>query len=348
MTKFYTSDCHVFTTHSRLLTLDYWALKKYDAIIIDEDIILNCMMPNQIEIPISKLKKILDEIDFNSKLAKKIIAAVAAIKTKSWFTLSNIVYDSTYDGISIPIDIPSFCHAEKIYFKKKSDENNLFDIHNHEDSIVFFKPLRLNNKVKYIMLSATANQKICNYYFGASRVNFYNCKRAKYIGILNQYNKNTMSRSDIDKNQGIIDKIKKFTGFVDTITFKKYSKGNCHYGKTTGIDTLKGKNIDVIGTPHQPIWIYKLFAYTMGSKFDENAKMNYQVARHNEFGFWFMTFDNDNELLRNIQFWMIESELEQAVGRARLLTEACTVNVFSNFPLKQAHSKNFEHDEELK
>ena len=99
------------------------------------------MMPNQIEIPISKLKKILDEIDFNSKLAKKIIAAVAAIKTKSWFTLSNIVYDSTYDGISIPIDIPSFCHAEKIYFKKKSDENNLFDIHNHEDSIVFFRKL---------------------------------------------------------------------------------------------------------------------------------------------------------------------------------------------------------------
>lgn len=348
LTKFYTSDCHVFTTHSRLLTLDYWALKKYDAIIIDEDIILNCMMPNQVEIPISKLEKILDEIDSNSKLAKKIIAAVAAAKTKSWFTLSNIVYDSTYDGISIPIDIPSFCHAEKIYFKKKSDENNLFDIHNHEDSIVFFKPLRLNNKVKYIMLSATANQKICNYYFGASRVKFYNCKRAKYIGILNQYNKNTMSRSDIDKNQGIIDKIKKFTGFVDTITFKKYGKGNCHYGKTTGIDTLKGKNIDVIGTPHQPIWIYKLFAYTMGSNFDENAKMNYQVARHNEFGFWFMTFDNDNKLLRNIQFWMIESELEQAVGRARLLREACTVNVFSNFPLKQSHLKNFEYDEELK
>lgn len=129
MTKFYTSDCHVFTTHSRLLTLDYWELKKYDAIIIDEDIILNCMMPNQVEIPISKLEKILDEIDSNSKLAKKIIAAIAATKTKSWFTLSNIVYDSAYDGISIPIDIPSFCHAEKIYFKKKFDENNLFESH---------------------------------------------------------------------------------------------------------------------------------------------------------------------------------------------------------------------------
>ncbi|QDR79623.1 hypothetical protein [Sporomusa termitida] len=343
LTKFYTSDCHVFTTHSRLLTIDYWELKKYDAIIIDEDIILNCMIRNQVEIPISKLEKVLDEIDSNSKLAKKIIAAVEAAKTKSWFTLSNIVYDNAYDGISTPIDIPSLCHAEKIYFKNKFDENNLFESNCHEDSIVFFKPLRLKNNIKYIMLSATVNQKICNYYFGANRVKFYNCKKAEYVGTLNQYYKNTMSRSDIDKNLGIVDKIKKFTDFVDTITFKKYGKGNYHYGKTTGIDTLKGKNIDAIGTPHQPVWIYKLFAHTMGFNFDENAKLKYQVVRHNEFGFWFMTFDNDSELLRNIQFWMIESELEQAVGRARLLREDCTVNVFSNFPLSQAVMKEAEY-----
>jgi hypothetical protein len=348
LTKFYTSDCHVFTTHSRLLTLDHWDLKKYDAIIIDEDIILNCMMRNQVEIPISKLEKILDEIDADTKLAKKILMAVEAAKIKSWFTLSNIVYDSVYDGISTPLDIPSFCHAEKFYFKTKLDENNLFESNQHEDSIVFFKPLKLKHNLKYIMLSATVNQKICNYYFGSNKVTFYNCKKAKYIGTLNQYDKNTMSQSDIDKNHGIIDKIKKFTGFVETITFKKYGKGNCHYGKTTGIDTLKGKNIDVIGTPHQPIWIYKLFAYTMGLRFDENAKLKYQIVRYNEFGFWFMTFDNDNELLRNIQFWMIVSELEQAVGRARLLRENCTVNLFSNFPLKQAYSKKFEYDEELK
>ncbi len=51
---------------------------------------------------------------------------------------------------------------------------------------------------------------------------FYNCKKAEYVGTLNQYDKNTMSRSDIDKNPAIINKIKSFTGFVDTITFKKY------------------------------------------------------------------------------------------------------------------------------
>lgn len=330
LVNFHTSKCHAFTTHSQLLTLDCWELKKYDAIIIDEDIILNCMMPNQVEIPISKLEILQDEIDSNSKLAKKIRAATKAAKTKPLFTLPDIVYDSTYDSISTPIDILSFCHAEKFYFKNKLDEDTLFDTNCHEDSIVFFKPLRLRNNVKYIMLSATANQKICNCYFGANRVKFYNCKKAEYIGTLNQYAQSTMSRTDIIKNPRIIDKIKNFTGFATTITFKKYSKGTCYYGKTTGIDTLKGKNIDVIGTSHQPIWIYKLFAHTMGINFDENAKLAYQIVKHNECKFWFMTFDNNNELLRNIQFGMIESELEQSIGRARLLREDCTVNVFSN------------------
>ncbi len=72
---------------------------------------------------ISKLKKILDEIDANSKLAKKIRAAVESAKTTSWFTLSSIVYDSAYDDISIGVDISSFCHSKKVYFKNKFDEN---------------------------------------------------------------------------------------------------------------------------------------------------------------------------------------------------------------------------------
>ena len=55
-----------------------------------------------------------------------------------------------------------------------------------------------------------------------------------------------------------------------------------------------------------------------------------------------MTYDD--ELLRNIQLWMISSELEQAVGRARLIHHDCTVNVFSNLPLSQANLKEFEDD----
>ena len=43
-----------------------------------------------------------------------------------------------------------------------------------------------------------------------------------------------------------------------------------------------------------------------------------------------------DEKMRNLQFFFIESELEQAVGRARLLREDCTVYVFSNYLCQQA------------
>lgn len=40
-----------------------------------------------------------------------------------------------------------------------------------------------------------------------------------------------------------------------------------------------------------------------------------------------------NEGLQMIQIWLISSQLEQAVGRARLLREDCTVTVFAGFPV---------------
>ena len=345
LNDFYNSDGHAFITHSRLLTLDYWTLKRYDAVIIDEDILLNCMIINQIDILFSKLIRVLDYIDPNSELAKKIKMAVEAAKTKSFFTLPRIQYEKVYEDIPTGIDISSFCSAEKFYFKKKSDENNLLESNHSEDSIVFLKPLSLNRNIKYIMLSATVDEKICNYYFGANRVQFYECKKAKNTGTLNQYTKNTMSRSDIEKNPGIVEKIIKSTGFEDVITFLKYGIGKLYFGKTTGIDSLRGKNLNVIGTPHQPEWLYKLFAYTMRIEFDEKSTLSYRTARHKRFQFKFMTFDNENRALRNIQFWMIESELIQAVGRARLLLEDCTVNLYSNFPLSQAILKESDYEE---
>ena len=104
---------------------------------------------------------------------------------------------------------------------------------------------------------------------------------------------------------------------------------------------MKGKDITIIGTPHQPEWIYKLFAYSIGSKIDEKASN--MTVLHNGKLFQFNTYQN--EALREIQFYMIETELEQAVGRARLLRCDGTVTLFSNFPLRQAVMKKSEYDD---
>lgn len=97
---------------------------------------------------------------------------------------------------------------------------------------------------------------------------------------------------------------------------------------------LEGKDILVIGTPYHAEFLYKLAAVSMGIKFDEGEKMTLLTVDYNGYRFRFTTFVD--EKLRKIHLWMIESELEQAVGRARLLRNACTVNLFSNFPLSQA------------
>ena len=212
-----------------------------------------------------------------------------------------------------------------------------------EDSITFIKPVKFSDN-KYIMLSATADETICNLYFNEENVRFYNCKEAANTGNLNQCGDKSMGRSSIRKDPSIIKRIKRWTKFDYTISFKEFHKhyeGDLHFGNCAGCDMLKGQNIDVIGTPHQPEWIYKLFAYSLGYDVDDDLKPG-TVVVHNGFRFRFMTYAD--ETLRAIQFYMIESELEQAVGRARLLRCDCTVNLFSDFPLKQAELKESKYD----
>jgi len=196
------------------------------------------------------------------------------------------------------------------------------------------------------MVSATVDKAICEYYFGEDNVDFYECKKAEYIGNLNQFYDKSMSRACIAKDTGLIGRIKEWSNFLHTISFKKFKQyyvGTLHFGNTAGRDFMKGENIDVIGTPHQPEWIYKLIAYSFGLDFDTEARLKPgTTVQHNGYRFRFMTYEDT--VLRAIQFYIIESELEQAVGRARLLRCKCIVNLFSNFPLKQAAMKVFEYD----
>lgn len=88
----------------------------------------------------------------------------------------------------------------------------------------------------------------------------------------------------------------------------------------------------IAGTFHRSEYVYKLFGMITGNSSTGDVLAVRRVNR-NGFNFPFMTFKD--ELLQAIQLWMIESESEQAVGRARLVSNKCTVNLYSNFPLKQ-------------
>jgi hypothetical protein len=333
-------------------------LSKYDVVIIDEDIILSSIASNQCEIPVSLLKKILKKAYKTPnrhpacyKLIRKIKKVFKAIATESLFKLEAFEWDDGLDaddgkdekgeadGIPALTDIPSFCLAEHFMFRKSADERNLA-----EDSIAFLKPWKFKN-IKYIMVSATVDRDICEYCFGKQNVKFYECKRAAYEGTLNQFYDKSMSRACIDVTPDILEKIRKWSGFKHMITHKKYAIGDMYFGNAIGCDHLKGQNIDVVGTPYQVDFLYKLLPFSLGLHIDEDANMKSCLIVHTGYRFYFTTYSEEHEVLRKFHFWMIESGLEQTVGRARLLRCNCTVNLFSNFPLSQAIPKESEYND---
>jgi hypothetical protein len=328
---------HAVTTHQRLPFVN---TGKYGLVIVDEDIISH-IIQSKTDIFISDLKKLKKKIAPGSAISKKIKRVIKRSEDERFFTLSAIEYGEDDDCKPMGVDVRSFCAAKYFCFRKASGKGSGLK----EDCVTFQNSVQFKENAKYIMVSATADKTVCEYYFGKDNVEFYECGRAKNVGTLNQYYDKSMSRAFIDKDTAVIERIKKWSGFDHTITFLKYSKGSnsWHFGNTAGRDEWKGENIDVIGTYHQQEWIYKLFAYSIGLEFDLDAAINPSaIVERNGYRFRFAAYDNT--ALRNIQFYMIESELEQAVGRARLLRCDCTVNLYSNFPLRQASLKISEYE----
>lgn len=332
----------VITTHRYLMSMDKNRLDMFDAIIIDEDIIFKSVLSNQEEITASKLEK-LEKKTTDPLLSQKIRKLLTASKTQSCIEIEGFEWDSGYRNKSIvSFDVPAFCLAERFYVRKADKEKNL-----RGDTFVFLKPADFPGN-KYIMVSATADESICCQYFGEGNVDFYECKKAANEGQLKQYFGKSMSRSCLAEHDSMVENLmNQFEMDSDrVITFKNQEIGQLHFGNTEGSNMLEGQDILVVGTPYHAEFLYKLVAFSMGMEFDEDEKMTSQTVVHNGYKFRFTTFENEN--LRAVHLWMIESELEQAVGRARLLRNTCTVYLFSNFPLSQAEMiQGFDYDKKL-
>lgn len=336
----------LITTHRYMLTMDKRRLNEFDTVIIDEDILFKSIFTNQGEITISALGKLKQDTS-DPRLRRKIKELLAQAKVRSCVKLDSFEYDIEEDvGISdnkksIPLDIASFCAASHFYVRKAEHERNL-----KKDTVSFLKPSALKDR-KYIIVSATADEDIYRQFFGPNRnVVFHECKQALYLGKLLQYPDKSMSRFSIDNDKGIVRRLMKLFNLDEShvITFMKENIGFLHFGNTEGSNVLEGQDILVVGTPYHADFLYKLIAFTLGYDFDEDEEMTPQIIYRNGYRVRLNTYQNEN--LRKVHLWMMDSELDQAAGRARLLRHDCTVHLFSRYPMKQAEIvKGFNYGE---
>jgi hypothetical protein len=316
---------YIVTTHARLLTLSEAELKGY-TVIIDEDILLY-LFKNIKKVSLKSVEKVLS-LDHCPLALKTLLSQIKDTKDNVYKKVTpmseeDVISEEDLYKYGISENVNDLVKAS-VYYKEK------------DGGVQYFYPKMLP-KSKYIILSASLSPALYRQYFLGWYVKEYPKKEACYLGRLIQYSAYSMSRKDISKRGGkVIDSIKDICGYIPIITFKGMGEGyneyGLHFGNTEGINAFTGKNIAVVGTPHNAETVYKLIAFHLGVHASD--ALHWQIIEYGGYKFGFTTYNNP--MLREIQLYFIKSELEQSIGRARLLRFPSTVYLFSDFPCEQA------------
>lgn len=188
---------------------------------------------------------------------------------------------------------------------------------------------------KIIIMSATLNLSIYTQILG-ERAEIVDLSDVETEGTIIQHTKKSYSRSSLE---GSVDELNEKLEDKPTLTFMTYADQvkngvtEIYYGKSEGFDSLKGKDINVVGSNFKNQALYLLRGKCLGINVDKyNRKFKYQNVQWNGFRFAFNTFTNKE--LREIHLADLSSSLTQLIGRARALREDVQVDVYSSLPLR--------------
>ncbi|MBW3469068.1 hypothetical protein [Arthrospiribacter ruber] len=316
----------VLTTHARVLHSEF----KSNTVIFDE-----CPLNSILTIKTFHIKDLikLDTPSERFELGTDITAIIEylikadkgmVIETPT-FTVDLEILSNRIKNNKILSDIISFLHSD--YFLRDAKDPNLF---------TYIQKNELPENKKVIIMSGTLSTNIYKAIYG-ERVEIIDLSDVEHKGIIRQHTAKSFSRQSlklsIDKIDTIINTDNRtitFKNFVDEIT---NAEKEMYFGNVSGYDSLKGVNINVLGTPHLNPTQYVLIGSVLGLKLKpRDLTVKFRTVEWNGFRFKFNTYTNDT--LSAIQLDMIEAELLQAVGRARALRENVTVDVYSNLPLR--------------
>ena len=319
----YTTTSTLLTTHQRAIHSSF----SNDTIVFDED-------------PLKSL------IDIKSFKISDLFSVNVTLKSKELeFVIQSLIDTPVMEIRPTPtfnLDLDQLI-KDVSQLPNTNLKTNIFDFFSssfyvrdtHKPDIVHYVVKRdIPRLKKIIILSATAPINLYKRLFG-DRLEVIDISEVQQTGKIIQHTTKSYSRNSLNTNtKDIVNTV----GDTPVITFKSYQNhfsnpSNMWFGNCSGYDELKGKDIAVVGTPHINNVVYFLTAKVLGIDFKtSDLSMSYQKVIYNGFEFKFNCFNNEN--LRIIQFSYIESDLIQAVGRARTLRTGAKVDLYSNFPLR--------------
>lgn len=333
----------VFCTHKRMLDLNNTNINTY---IIDEDIILSSLVKT-INLKVTQLDTLIE----------------LASRYKTEITKGQLV--TIKEKVIEAIEKPGQAFEMPAFFIKDKEVNSIIETNKNNLDLDLKELLRtrivtananrevlgmavgeLPNK-KCIILSATANETVYKSLLADREVEFIDLGNIETEGDLILHYTG-FSRTALNENfDKSVDKIREEAPNIDNIiTFAKYEdkfkkagfNPIAHFGACSGLDAYKGQDLIVAGTPHIDERVYFLLAAAIKEDIVIEQGIDYTNVRRNGFEFYFNTYNHGSvtktdNLLQEIQFYLIESELIQAVGRARILRTDATVHLFSNCPL---------------
>lgn len=351
------SDAPLLTTHARYIHTDF---PKHHTVFIDEDI-LPTLMPTG-KFILSKLLDLARELwlkespdsDMDGDVMKKIYEKLKnngeqkiprQLDSPYLFEI-NDVEGLTNSIISLnkdkEIQILPFldCDYYCVECNERNEPPDQLEVH-------YINKHPFPEK-KTIVLSASASLEIYHHAFG--EVEYVDISQVEHTGNLYQFSNYSFSRSVIN-SEVYGDNIQLINDHLSGIPLITYGSNRnlfpdndtqLYFGNCAGYDIYKGQDLAVIGTTNLPEVTYRLYVAALGIKFEEtDLEFKYQQVKHNGYRFNCTTYAHEE--LRNVQFYFVEGELIQAVGRNRSLREDVNTYLFSNYPLI-GFEQHFTHE----
>jgi hypothetical protein len=324
----YDAETTLLSTHQRVLLAE----KNASTIIFDEDPIKDILSVNTLNLD--------DLLLINAYLPKgsKLDSIIDQINAAE----AGIVYQVQ------PLEINRETLCETI--AKNPVESNIVKFFNsnafcinkrNKRQIHYINKCDLSNDKKYIIMSATPQIHLYEKLY-PGMIEVIDLSNIEFAGKVYQHVDHSYSR--VSLTDELMSEISEDIGFIPVITFKK-KKGKfshvdhkMHFGNVMGYDAFNGNDIAVVGTPHLNDVVYRLFAFAVGIDPNGEAELKTRQVEYGDFRFCFKTFASKD--MQQIQLSLIESELIQAIGRARPLRNDCVVELYSNLPIVYSQLNN--------